>query len=408
MVKKLKESGLGKAIIEKWNNLNPEEKRRFVLGIAFILVFLGLVGIFAGRGKNTKEVVEVDKTQVRKEEEIDVDLLKKASQLETAKAIEELRLANEQLQKKFEEIEKKAKAMEEKQKEETQKVAGGKEKTDNFVVPPPPPAGYGNVPLPQGTLEAMKKEEEEQELSGIEVVSQKVSTAVEGEKAGSKEEEKEEAKNTKKKYYLPPSFMVATLLSGLDAPAVSKGQGHPVPVLLRINAPAVLPNKVKANLRGCFIIAEGLGNLASERADLRLVSLSCIDKKGRAVIDQKVKGFVVDTDGKIGLRGRVVSKMGGLLARALLTGFISGFGNMISYQSQSVSISPEGTLSTVEPGKAVQYGIGTGIQQAANELLRFYMELARQAIPVIEVLPTRSVTVVISEGVDLVLKDVDF
>ena len=37
--------------------------------------------------------------------------------------------------------------------------------------------------------------------------------------------------------YLPPSFMEATLLSGLDAPTTSEAKGNPVPVLLRVKDP---------------------------------------------------------------------------------------------------------------------------------------------------------------------------
>lgn len=416
MINRLKKTGIGKRFSERWENLSPEEKRKFVIMIAVGLIFIGLLGIFWGKSHNQKKEVAKANETVVKREEVDVDLLKKASQLETQKSIEELKQANEELKKKLEEMEKEKKEKEaeiakEKERGEA-KGAERKERAFPTVPPPPPPppifAQANMPPLPEGQIPEVKKEV--QVLSGIEVVAYERKKAIkEGEVK--KEEGKEEVSakaEVKKKYYLPPSFMVATLLSGLDAPATAKGEGHPVPVLLRVNVPAVLPNKVRANLRGCFVIAEGLGNLASERADLRLVSLSCIDRKGRAVIDQKVKGFVVDTDGKIGLRGRVVSKMGGVLARALLSGFISGFGNIIASQAQSISVSPSGTLSTIEPGKAVQYGIGTGIQSAANELLRFYMDLARQSIPVVEVLPTRSVTLVISEGVDLALKNVDF
>ena len=55
-----------------------------------------------------------------------------------------------------------------------------------------------------------------------------------------------------------------------------------------------------------LVIAEATGSLAKERAMVRLVSLSCLDQEGHAVIDQGVKGFVVDRDGKVGLGGRVV------------------------------------------------------------------------------------------------------
>jgi conjugal transfer pilus assembly protein TraB len=36
-------------------------------------------------------------------------------------------------------------------------------------------------------------------------------------------------------------------------------------MMIRVQAPAVLPNEVKANLKGCFVIAEGYGNLATHR-----------------------------------------------------------------------------------------------------------------------------------------------
>lgn len=225
------------------------------------------------------------------------------------------------------------------------------------------------------------------------------------EKAADSKEEATPARSVKKKYYLPPSFMEAILLSGLDAPAITKGEGHPVPCLLRIKAPAVLPNKVRANLKGCFVIGEGLGNLASERADVRIVSISCIDRKGRAVIDQKVKGFVVDSDGKIGLRGRVVSKMGSVIARAMLAGFVSGLSNAMGMSGYTWTVSPQGALTVPKPGEVLGSGISSGIRSAADQLVQFYMDLARQTIPVVEILPTRNVTVVISEGVWLELKD---
>ncbi|MGC8912301.1 MAG: TraB/VirB10 family protein, partial [Nitrososphaeria archaeon] len=85
-----------------------------------------------------------------------------------------------------------------------------------------------------------------------------------------------------------------------------------------------------------------------------------------------------------------------------------GFGTQIFAQSQYTSVSAEGTLQTVKPGEAFKYGLGQGIQSAANELMKFYLELAKQTIPVVEILPTRSVTVVVSEGVMLEIKEHEF
>ena len=218
---------------------------------------------------------------------------------------------------------------------------------------------------------------------------------------------KKEKKSPEDQVYLPPSFMEATLLSGLDAPTVENAKGNPVPVLLRIKDLAFLPNSVRANLKGCFVIAEGHGSLADERAHLRLVTLSCLSKKGKAVIDDKIKGFVVDTDGKIGLRGRVVSKMGATIARSVLAGFFGGLGNAIKSSTENVAVSPLGELKTYDSNKILEAGVGEGIASGAEELQKFYMELARQTMPVIEVGATRTITLVVSEGKELKIKKVN-
>ena len=71
--------------------------------------------------------------------------------------------------------------------------------------------------------------------------------------------------------YLPPSFMEANLLTGFDAATSGSSKNSPEPLLLRIKTPAVLPNDVKAELSGCFVVAEAVGRLDKERADVRLV-----------------------------------------------------------------------------------------------------------------------------------------
>jgi conjugal transfer pilus assembly protein TraB len=86
----------------------------------------------------------------------------------------------------------------------------------------------------------------------------------------------------------------------------------------------VLPNDVKANLAGCFVIGNATGGLAKERVEIQLVSISCVDFDERSVVDQPIKGFFVDTDGKKGLSGKVVTRAGAALARAFIAGTITG------------------------------------------------------------------------------------
>ena len=216
--------------------------------------------------------------------------------------------------------------------------------------------------------------------------------------------EKEQKTEDKRSVYLPPSFVSADLLSGFAAPTMEAAKSDPRLVLLRLQDLAVLPNAIKSDLKGCFALAEGYGNLADERAHLRLVRLSCIARDGTSVIDEKVKGFVVDEDGKIGLRGRVVTKSGALLARSFVAGFLDGFGRAIEEGAYDTSSSAIGDIRTLRPDKSFEAGIGRGIGEASGNLSKFYMELARQTFPVIEVGSGKRVSVVTSEGVELKIR----
>jgi conjugal transfer pilus assembly protein TraB len=54
----------------------------------------------------------------------------------------------------------------------------------------------------------------------------------------------------------------------------------------------------------------------------------------------------------------------------------------------------------------LESGAGSGVGQAGKDLSKFYLDLAKQTIPVVEVKATRHVTLVLTEGVDLKIKDV--
>jgi len=387
---------------EKWSTLPADTKKKMIIGgVCLAVIVISLLGYAATRSGGQKTTSSKKQEQV-KEITLDKGVLEKTQITEAQQRYAEMQKQLDEIKKMQEEKDKELEALK-KEKEEKEKAAKSPQPPLPPVPPPPQQGITGKIPemqgIPGGNTAAGKLPEppKEEVIGGIGRVSQTI------------EKKETTSKDTKKKtYYLPTSFMEATLLSGLDAPAISKGEGNPVPTLFRIKAPAVLPNSVKANLKGCFVIAEGLGSLADERAHLRLVTISCIDRKGNAVIDQKIKGFVVDNDGKIGLRGRVVSKMGSLLARSLIAGLFSGLGNVAGVQAYDYSTSGDGTVSTLKSSDIAKAAIGGAVQQAAGELQRFYLDLARQTIPVIEIQATRTVTLVVSEGLELEVKEYDF
>ena len=201
--------------------------------------------------------------------------------------------------------------------------------------------------------------------------------------------------------YIPSgAFTRAILLGGLDAPTGGQVQRNPQPVLLRLLDNAVLPNHFRSRIKECFVVGAGYGDMSSERAYIRTESLSCVMRDGTA-IDVPVKGYVAGEDGKAGMRGRLVSKQGQLLGNALLAGVASGIGHAFQQSSTTLSVSPLGATTAVDPGKQFEAGFGTGVGRALERLAQYYISLAEKVFPVIEVDAGRTVDVVITQGVSL-------
>lgn len=201
--------------------------------------------------------------------------------------------------------------------------------------------------------------------------------------------------------YIPSgAFTRAILLGGLDAPTGGQSQRNPQPVLLRLVDNAVLPNHFRSRIKECFVVGAGYGDVSAERAYIRTESMSCVTRDGTA-IDVPIKGYVAGEDGKAGMRGRLVSKQGQLLANALLAGVASGIGSAFQQSSTTLSVSPLGTTGTVEPGKQFEAGFGTGVGRALDRLAQYYISLAEKVFPVIEVDAGRTVDVVITQGISL-------
>jgi len=277
---------------------------------------------------------------------------------------------------------------------------GNKEEVSKFdinLLPPPPATPTENdkkvlQPLKYTKVEKNNSGSNEKEV-GIRVYkpAQEPATAI--------------IEKPKKSIYIPSgSFLDGVLLSGLDAPTMQAGTSNPQPVLINVNKDAILPNNYYTDIVDCFLLGSGRGDLSSERAYIRLVKLSCIDTN-KKVIDTEIEGWVMGEDGKVGLRGRLVSKQGTILAKALLAGFAEGVSKAFTSTASNISVTPEGSVSTIDPDKALQVAGYSGIGEAAKKLADFYMKMAESMFPVIEVGAGRNVTVVIKDGKELVLED---
>lgn len=204
--------------------------------------------------------------------------------------------------------------------------------------------------------------------------------------------------------YIPAgSILTGTLITGADFPTGKGSYDNPTPSLIRLSKHAILPNRYTSDVRECFLLVGGRGELASERAKLRGETLSCIRNDG-GVIQTKLNSYVAGEDGKEGIKGRLVSKQGQLIARTMVAGFLSGMSEAFDYSQVSV-------LSTTADNK-VQYqknfsseaakgGFATGMQNSLDRVAQFYMDLADEMVPVVEINAGRQVDVVVITGTTL-------
>lgn len=199
--------------------------------------------------------------------------------------------------------------------------------------------------------------------------------------------------------YLPSGSMLTGVnITGVDAATGQEAMKNPIPMLVRIKHDAVLPNRYRADVRECFVLASGYGDLASERAYMRASSISCIRTDHR-VIDIKVEMVAIGPDGKAGIRGRLVSRQGEIIAKAALAGLAQGTAQAFGGgQNQSSYLTP-GTLPSV--GTAGAEAFGGGVGSAFNEIAKYYLKLADQMFPVIEIDPGQKISFVLEHGANM-------
>ncbi|WP_018234308.1 TraB/VirB10 family protein [Thioalkalivibrio thiocyanodenitrificans] len=206
--------------------------------------------------------------------------------------------------------------------------------------------------------------------------------------------------------YLPPgSHAQVVLLNGLDAGSSDYTRTNPEPVLMRVQTNATLPGEARYSVKSCMVLGSAYGDLSSERVYVRLSRLSCVDKDNHLVLSSEVKGYVVDSDGSLGIRGVVDHKDGALLGRSLVAGFFSGLGSAFGSTSNSLTGSLIGTGQSVSGGDIAQRAGFGGAETAMNNLAQHYVDNLKNIFPVISVPNGRKATVVITDGVSLEWND---
>jgi conjugal transfer pilus assembly protein TraB len=182
------------------------------------------------------------------------------------------------------------------------------------------------------------------------------------------------------------SILSGYLLTGLDAPTGTRASSSPAPVLLRVKKEAILPNSAFADVVDCHLLGSAYGDLGAERVYIRGETVSCILADNTAV-EGEVKFYVAGEDGKNGLRGTLVSRSGRILAAAAGTALADG---LLS------SLEDSSTESVFLSGASSSSGALSGASEGFDLLTEYYLDLAEQTFPVIEIKNDRWVDVVLT------------
>lgn len=199
------------------------------------------------------------------------------------------------------------------------------------------------------------------------------------------------------------SIMSAVLLNGVAAPTGSASTSEPIPVLARIKKEAIMPNFYTLDIRECHIVGVATGRLRDRRAYIRTDKISCITEEGKALESRLQAVAVSKSDGMVGIPGTMVFTGDELLENSMYAGFLSGFAEAVSPRQVSAVNTEPGASALWQSQNMANYGaagVGQGVSNASERLADYYMELAAQVSPVIELLPGIEVDFIVTASTE--------
>lgn len=192
------------------------------------------------------------------------------------------------------------------------------------------------------------------------------------------------------------SFGEATLLTGVFAPVT----GEPLPVLLRLDAAVVGPQRSRVPIRGAFLVGKAQGDANSKRATVQLDTLSLVRADG-APVEVKVNGWVSDFDGIQGLRGQYVWRADEVLGLSALTGALSGGADALAQRETITQVTPLGGTQGAVTGDPLRFAGYKSLSSAFTRLSESVSQRLNEIVPAVYVPNDRSVTIVFINGVTL-------
>jgi len=216
-----------------------------------------------------------------------------------------------------------------------------------------------------------------------------------------------EVPQVKDAVYLPAGSIIrGVLLTGVDVPTGLQARRDPTPALMLVKHDAILPNRFRADIRECVVLWGATGELSTERALMRAERLACIRYDG-GVIEAQLDAWALGDDGKAGIRGRLVARNGALIAKAAFASFAQALSQIfrpVALAGLNTTPSSRTEFQAPDTAEAAEAATYAGFGGAMRSLSDYFVKMADEIIPFVEVDAARQIEGVLLKGVTLELK----
>lgn len=208
-------------------------------------------------------------------------------------------------------------------------------------------------------------------------------------------------------FHLSTGLSQAYMITGAYAPAFQEGDSEPLPVLFEAEGSIIQPNEHLGSVDKCFLLGSAKGNMNSQTAEIKLVSVSCLVDDGDYRIEAPITGWVIGENGIPGVGGELLHKNGAWLARTFVAGFLETFANALtSGDTTTINLGGGNSNSRNNEGLGKSfsnnalYAGASGLSTVFSKLGDYYLKMAEQIFPVIEVRGGRTVDLLLMGGED--------
>ncbi len=194
----------------------------------------------------------------------------------------------------------------------------------------------------------------------------------------------------------PGDSVTVMLLTGVNAPV----DGTPYPVVFKLTGPISGPDGSSLDLGEGRLIAAAQGSESDNRALFRLTQLSLRHPSGRRAVIE-VDGWVVGEDGIRGMTGKLIDKLGRLIATTAIVSGMAALGERLDSNSSRYAYQSNGTGGfTVQP-QDLDYAAASAVTDASNRLGQVLLNRYESLVPVVEVLSGREVAAIFAKPAEI-------